>query len=478
MNTFYKSLDETSLPVAFSSLERRRLLEDIGFLCISVNQAFGAKTLAFSQTSQSNLLIAAQSPFLRLQSFAGLIHELLPLLLALTKQPDTVLTSRSRQLPMERLRGDPGTISEIARSPQAQFALIRLQTPMPFIAERQAQLGFETPLNRLIATLLHQLIADANSFAALAAFCADSEAKHQARHLSQSLTAILSQMLWREQTPLPVFQIPVLLPQMRAKAALPARLVLEKWERYREDAIEFDWSGLAELTLTERAEWQLYEIWCFLQLAHALQNLGWLPIGEGQISLAADGMHLVPATGRASCLAFAPPNSPRKSKATPLRLFYQPLYVSANRQLVEITDENSERYVSRSHAMQPDFVLDWRRRLVIFDAKLRSYSTFGAEQDDIDKMHAYRDGIVRRTGQSVRPAVSAAWCLFPGEGNREQGTANTTMLSSVRAYPAPTEDAPFGSGDVGAVRLRPGDEAAQENLGRLLPLLLNFAKNS
>ena len=476
MNSFYKSLDGISLPVAFSPTERRQLLEDIGVLCLSVNQAFGEKTLALSQTQLPNSLIAAHSPFVRLQNFTLLIQELLPLLLALTKQPDTLLTSVSRRLPWDRLRGDAGSLFEIARSPQAQIALMRRQDPMPVLSERQARLGFETPLNRLIATLLRQLIDDAKTFVALAAFCADTNAEMQAQRLSQSLMAILSQNLWREQAPIPAPQIPLLLAQFRAKVSLPARLILGKWERYRTETMGFDWSGVAALTLTERAEWQLYEIWCFLQLANALQSLGWSPVGEEQIRLVADGLHLVLATGRASCLTFLPPNSARKVKRVPLRLFYQPLFVSANRQVAaDTTGEDSERYVSRSHAMQPDFVIDWRGRLVIFDAKLRSYSTFGAEQDDIDKMHAYRDGIVRRAGQNVRAAVSAAWCLFPGvlaRGNREQGTENSAFYFGIRAYPAPTESAPFGNGDIGAIRLRPGNTSLQPHLRDLLQTLI------
>ena len=477
MNDFFDTRNEPSLPVEFAPEERRQLLEDIGFLCLSVNQAPGENTLRLAHSELSNDLIAANSPFVRLQRLEEFAAQILPLLLAAAKQPDTVLAVTSRRLPLDRLRGNSTTLSEIARSPQVQFSLVKPRSPLPLLSESHSALSFNTPANRLIAALLRQLSAEANTLALLAAFCADMEAEAQARHLENRTRSLLSQELWREQRLLPPSQITSLLPVCRAKASLPYRLLLDHWQQYREKSAGFDWSGLATLTLSERALWQVYEIWCFLQIAQAAQSLGWRLIGNTQIQITAEGMHLVPATGQTSCLSFAPPNTPRKSKDSILRLFYQPLFVSANRPPTpEISD--AERYVSRSHAMQPDYVLNFRGRLIVFDAKLRSYSVVGAEQEDIDKMHAYRDGIVRHTGQSVRSAVSAAWCLFPGmgeqgeRGNREQGTGDRATHADIRAYPAPTETHPFGNGDIGAIRLRPLDVTSQETLQKLLTTLL------
>ena len=463
MNDFLLKPQETSLPVAFTPDERRRLLEDIGFLCLSVNQATELKTSAPANVAHSESLIAAHSPFVRLQRLEQFVTRIVPLLLAAAKQPDAVLVSALRRLPLDQLRGDAATINEFTRSPKAQQALIQPRNPLPLLAESYTVISFATPANRLIAMLLRQLSAEANSLALLAAFCADANAETQARTLENRVKSLLAQDLWREQKPIPLGQIALLLPVQRAKASLPYRLILDHWQRFRAEFAGFDWSGLAALTLSERALWQIYEIWCFLHIVQALQGLGWSLIGETQIQIIADGMHLVPATGQASCLSFMLPNAPRKSKKSMLELFYQPLFVSANRQLTRET-LNEDRYVSRSHAMQPDFVIKHQRHLVVFDAKLRSYSTFGSEQDDIDKMHAYRDGIVRRAGQSVRPAVSAAWCLFPGLSNTEE-------LSGIRAYPAPTKAAPFGNGDIGAIQLRPLDRGSQETLRKLLTML-------
>ncbi len=464
MNEFFASSNETPSPVEFAPEERRRLLEDIGFLCLSVNQTSGEKTLGLTEQTTQNAFIAANSPFVRLQRLAEFAAHILPLLLAAAQQPDSVLVSASHRLPLDQLHGKMSVLSELARSPQAQMALAKRQNPMPIVSEAHAVLSFQTPANRLIATLLHQLSAEANALALLAEFCADMEAEAQARTLENRVKNLLAEKLWREQTSLPPSQIASLLPACRAKALLPYRLILEHWQSYRDSTPGFDWSGLAALTLSERALWQVYEIWCFLQIAQALQSLGWKRIGETQIQVTAEGMHLVLATGQASCLSFTPPNASRKSKEAILRLFYQPLFVSANRQLnPDVAD--AERYVSRSHAMQPDFVLNTRGRLIVFDAKLRTYSVVGAEQEDIDKMHAYRDGIVRRAGQSVRPAVAAAWCLFPG-------LRDATELSGIRAYPTPTEETPFGNGHIGAIRLRPLDGTSADILQKLIVTLL------
>ena len=75
---------------------------------------------------------------------------------------------------------------------------------------------------------------------------------------------------------------------------------------------------------------------------------------------------------------------------------------------------------------------------------------------DIDKMHAYRDAI--RYG-GVHP-VTAAWLLFPG---RVDGAGRPAIV-----YPAPSTARPFGNGDVGAIRTRPGD------IRRLTQLLADF----
>ena len=94
-------------------------------------------------------------------------------------------------------------------------------------------------------------------------------------------------------------------------------------------------------------------------------------------------------------------------------------------------------------------------RLLLLDPKYRSYSEVGAEQEDVDKMHAYRDAIVRTdesTGQAV-PAVDAAWCLFPGVP-----PSSYSRPEPLRAYPASTQTQPFGTAGVGAVQVRPAAE--------------------
>lgn len=113
--------------------------------------------------------------------------------------------------------------------------------------------------------------------------------------------------------------------------------------------------------------------------------------------------------------------------------------------------------------MQPDIALVQNGRILLLDPKYRSYGEAGQEQEDVDKMHTYRDAIVRtdaNTGQTV-PVVDAAWCLFPGLPQTPG-----VKLQRLRAYPAPAPDEPFGTAGVGAVQVRPG--ADNPELGALL----------
>lgn len=468
MKKFDLETEPESLPVEFLPEERRVLLEDIGWLCLAASPASASEPLGVTSESNGNALLAASSPFLRLkrlEQFAAQAETLLP---AVARQPHSALTAEFRTLPAERARGDAATMHQVMRSPAAMSALLSPAPRTVNVRERHAALTHDTPPNRLLAGIAQRMENDANALALLAAFCEDEAAEVQARRLAQIAQEWRRLPFCRDTAPMPMEQVETLLPVCQSSAPLPYKILFGHWAEYTGTA-EFDWSGVASLTLSSRALWQIYEIWCFGQIAQALEQMGATRLEGERIRITAEGLHLVAATGRASCLRFAWGKGKRANST--LRLYYQPLFISANRRVnapefePDALADSMSDYQSRSHAMQPDYALQGRGKLIVLDAKMRTYSAPRSEQDDINKMHAYRDGIIRKGSAGRTSAVTAAWSVFAGIPNAD------FSLQAVRAYPNPTETEPFGSGEIGAIQLRPLAPRCLPLLTRLLETL-------
>ena len=124
-------------------------------------------------------------------------------------------------------------------------------------------------------------------------------------------------------------------------------------------------------------------------------------------------------------------------------------------------------------------------RLILLDPKFKRFTEAEAAQEDIDKMHTYRDAITyggqrgfeRGSKSRVEPAVSAAWCLFAGNaGNPGQDLNGGFASPLIYAYPTPDSQGasphPYGTAGVGAFRLRPGEPTTSERLRPFLQALL------
>jgi predicted component of viral defense system (DUF524 family) len=104
------------------------------------------------------------------------------------------------------------------------------------------------------------------------------------------------------------------------------------------------------------------------------------------------------------------------------------------------TKESSESY---SHDLRPDIVIEHNNRLLIFDAKFKGerggfYGDSGDEtvisckNEDIDKMHCYREAI---------QGVIGAYILFPGENAAIYSAHNATSIyQGVGALPLKPEE--------------------------------------
>ena len=406
------------------------------------------------------------------------------------------------------------------------------------LAERVTTRSQDTWANRMVVTLLRDIAQEARALARLAAFYDDHTEEAQAGELAASAARLLTGAFLRG---CPVLRAeeysPPYAADLIARCAPAYRLAYRGWRDLRRP-LDFDWSHAPMLALPALEAWHLYEIWCCLQIGAALLRAGWQVEGGSLLRCTPRGLRLSLATGRASQLRFRRPQpdsaaqnkrsqqnsrgkQSRSAKATRrdevLCLYYQPLFASATQTAnsryassslssslsidaprMGNEETTSLNFESRSHAMQPDIALHWRGALTLLDPKFKRYAHPEDAQDDINKMHTYRDAIVPQAARSSKTAartsgVAAAWCLFPGMGEEEaakadENEADTTNAliaqvppageasmtdQNLYAYPTSTPEYPFGTAGVGAFRLRPGQTDTLPRLAVFLTALLD-----
>jgi hypothetical protein len=221
------------------------------------------------------------------------------------------------------------------------------------------------------------------------------------------------------------------------------RLIHDAYRRYRR-GFAFDWSNPL-FTLPARETWLLYEYWCLFQVTSALRALGFRAAESDAFTVSRAGLTFTLVKGRSSRITF------RDGKRRTVALTYNHYFPRS---------ATPAGWRSRSHAMRPDIALEADGRLLLFDAKFRAYAEVDIQRcdtggpaanlplvDDINQMHAYRDGIFRGSTR----AVQGAWLLYAGR----RGGPNHPVI----AYPEATPSQPFGDSAVGALLLRPDQES-------------------
>ena len=442
--------------VSLSHEERVTLCDDISRFSLLLGRE-AQNTDSATIGAAAAVSQAESSPLERLRLLASLWPRLEAALRAIAACPDTALVSESRSLPIQAARGSSATLARLARHASGQRAWAQTarrsesETPA-HIREQGPVRTVQTAANRIAVGFLKVLDQETRALHRLALFCEEPTSAAAAEQLNRDIRRWLGNSPFCECTK----------PQEGGQAAetllrcSPAyRSLYEGIGRLR-SGLQIDWSESAVLRFPVLEDWHLFEIWCFLRVAMAVRELGWQTGETDCLPMASTGMRLRLAHGRASRIRFHATNA-RESPSDPdagLELIYQPLFSSAN----QGTMLPQTGYRSLSHVMQPDIALVRHGRLLLLDPKYRSYGTGGDEQEDVDKMHAYRDAIVRTepiTGCSV-PAVDAAWCLFPG-----LPCSASSRFERLRAYPASTPKQPFGTAGVGAVKVRPGADNAE-----------------
>ncbi len=426
--------------VGFTLQERTTLFAEIEQVCLLL----GASELSIAVSSAQLKMTEAISPLERirvLESVTALLTAAVPRYL---QRPLSHLVQEEVVISLAKSQGGRDTMRRLARSPA--LTSVYEQNGLQRASLREAVNRAhpqEVPL-QFIVQFLEDIARSASRLQPIALLC-------NAHEELDCLTRVVRACRDLRQVP-PLGAIPFL--PMRGWDALRGALLalrggvelqplLQACEIYC-SGFQSDFSESPLFLESGQYPWRLYEVWAFLRTAKGLVELGWKPQGAPFLRLSVCGLRLELAHGQESVVHF------RRDPGETVALWYQPYFRSANQA------RGRAGYYSQTHAMQPDFGLESEGRWLLFDAKCKPYTEPRAEQDDINKMHTYRDAIMKE-GQSV---VEGAWCLFPGGSD---GKVN------IHAYPSSTLEQPFGRAGIGAIKLRPGERAQ-----RLEPLLTHW----
>jgi predicted component of viral defense system (DUF524 family) len=455
-------LDDLFIPFPFrrwqemlSEADRQRMLADIAVVALAVgrdlfpNEEFGDLDIGDAPEGGA----ADICPRERLGFLSAFWPRLSAALTLLEAAPAAALRSDTRVVPIERARRvTPKDLLRALRAgarvripSDSSLLATRLNGSVPRrIAERVTVATHDTPANRMVKAILVRFARDLVVTAELATVSGASFIAAEAHRLRHRIRRHLRRDPWRSLPLAPT--VPPLPASVRTYGAY--RLIHDAYRRYRR-GFAFDWANPL-FTLPTRETWLLYEYWCLFRVADALRALGFRATESDAFTVSRAGLTFTFVKGRASRVTF------RDAQGRTLALTYNRYFPRSS--------AVPAGWRSRSHAMRPDIALEADGRLFLFDAKFRAYvevdprvgETGGPANlplvDDINQMHAYRDGIFRGDVRVVR----GAWLLYAGR----RGGPNHAVI----AYPEAIAEQPFGDGEVGALLLRPDGESLLPDL--------------
>ena len=410
--------------------ERDALLADIGRVALAIGLPsllpaglpFGA---AFGGAGRS-------SPAERLALLESLLPTLELAAAQMARDPLTALVSETRPV------APPVRARRVAAP--ALLRAVRLGHAGRFVEETVASVCADAPENRAVRSFWARLAQDAAALAAQAEAEGEigvaAQAGDCARRLERLPRAAWAEGAARDPS---AWTRPV---TSRAAARPDYAEIFRARDRWRA-ALRFE-AEQPSLILDSRDVWRLYETWCLFQTLDALRTLGFAPAKPHaptpSLLTIRDGRLLwTLAPGRAWAITLTGPHG------RTVRVAYNQTF--------------AEGRESVSHAMQPDITLSSGDVRWVLDAKLKAYTLPGEEGEDINQMHAYRDGIVDSTRTRI---VARAWCLYAGRAD----APNRPRLTYSSAPDPP----------VGALNLRPLAPAAFAALCDLLSLWLDAPK--
>ena len=413
-------------PPLFTPAEHARMLQDIAQVSLAV-AARADTTRAWDDLDvDTSTTTAPLSPRERLAFLGRALPVLAQACEQIARAPISDLHAQTRRTapPARARRVSMPALLRAARAGHAG----------QWVDETVVMPGADTAEARMARSFLGRLRRDADAIAALADAAELGDVAAQARACTSRAKTLHALPVWDAVTDdASAWTHP---PTERMQRHPAFGRIAALLDEYRH-AFAFDWEHPI-FALPARAQWQLYETWGVFQTLRALMQIGFAPCPDtllrpgGLLAVRQTQLTLRLAVGEASRLDLQRPGGGK------LSLFYNRPYPAGQRSL--------------SRTLQPDICLENERGdTFLLDPKYKAYREVGDESGDMDQMHAYRDAIVARDG--TRP-VRRAWCLYAGSLDAES--------RPLIAY-APPEDSL-----VGALRLRPGDDAGFARLRALL----------
>lgn len=285
----------------------------------------------------------------------------------------------------------------------------------------------DTPENRAVRSFLTVLGCDCRAIALIADAEDEAEAASRAEQCAGRLARLASETGWEEVRSQPNDWVR---PATQRGSRRPDYAEVFQAARLYRHGFQFNWDQPL-LRLPPRETWKLYETWCWFAVLEALRGLGWEAATPQCVFAVRTGrLTLTLAPGQKSEILLS---SPAGKSVT----------LTYNRTFAEGQE-------SLTHTMRPDITLSDGKRLWVLDAKFKPYCEPGEEGEDINQMHAYRDGIAGSQGCSV----ARAWCLYAGLAQ----VTNRAHITYGRGVGA----------QIGAVCLRPGAAETKGSLSELL----------
>ncbi|MBC8135337.1 MAG: DUF2357 domain-containing protein [Fibrella sp.] len=408
-----------------SDADRQTLLSDVARIGLAVARDLhsGVRDL---DIGEGNIQVVP-CPVERLAFLQTVAPRVLAAVTRLEAEPPVALRTAERDVPMERARRiSPAALRSLSQKPPAVFGRNRLRETV-FLPTH------DTPPVRAAKTIVATFARDLATIAVLAQEAQLTAVFMEAERIGVRLQYALRRPFWRDFPTLPY--VPPLAPTLRRSGAHV--LLHDAYRRYR-GGFAWDWSHPL-FRLPARETWLLYEYWCLFAVIGCLRGIGFR---------VADAENLVRITQNGVAFTLATDTGSR------IRLRRGPQSVSVTYQRRFDRGENdTEGYHSRGQALIPDIAVEYSGRLLILDAKFKTYAERGVDGvagtyltalDDIRQLHSYRDAIRHGNDRAVR----SAWALYPGRVSGKN--------RAVIAFPESSPAKPFGNGEVGAVLLRPG----------------------
>ena len=320
-------------------------------------------------------------------------------------------------------------------SPQGK-SLSYIPTEIP---ESRVGADFNTYENRFLRLFLSSVHRDLDTIANLAESAGEDDIRIKAQGMKRELRELMQYDFLKYASALRGVRKPSVVFQKQ-----PHYRQAYEIYRYYKKVFAFDW-GNPVFQLPLQHTWLLYEYWCLFKIVEALEELGFRPTTDKTTLFFQDAEErtvLEIPKGVPATLAMK-----RDVDRAEMVLFYSSQFPDET-----LLDPSEGNY----HLVSPVVLLAYEGEAMAFDIRFKNYEGQESWQDDLDRLHAYRDAL-----HGSSRLVKEAWCIYPSKamnGDPEESAPSTEPASGQ----SPRD------GGIGLLGLHPRDERAAQTLAHLL----------